>query len=73
MHPAAVSCREVIVKQDTRFYVHLPTDRMQIVHPMIRLAADSFELCFCNLRVFFAGFLWSMFCGHIVGMYWSPG
>ena len=27
---------QVIVKQDTRFYVHLPTDRMQIVHPMIR-------------------------------------
>ncbi|CAK9087638.1 Abnormal spindle-like microcephaly-associated protein homolog (Calmodulin-binding protein Sha1) (Calmodulin-binding protein 1) (Spindle and hydroxyurea checkpoint abnormal protein) [Durusdinium trenchii] len=27
---------EVIVKQDTRFYVHLPSDRMQIVHPMIR-------------------------------------
>ena len=27
---------QVIVKQDTRFYVHLPSDRMQIVHPMIR-------------------------------------
>ena len=27
---------EVILKQDTRFYVHLPSDRMQIVHPMIR-------------------------------------
>ena len=24
------------MKQDTRFYVHLPSDRMQIVHPMIR-------------------------------------
>ncbi|CAJ1373778.1 unnamed protein product [Effrenium voratum] len=35
---------EVIVKQDTRFYVHLPSDRMQIVHPMIRpeLSTESY-------------------------------
>eukprot|EP00439_Symbiodinium_sp_Y106_P022523 s3867_g2.t2 len=34
---------EVIVKQDTRFYVHLPTDRMQIVHPMIRRFREHLE------------------------------
>lgn len=39
---------QVIVKQDTRFYVHLPSDRMQIVHPMIKrgwalLAVDGVE------------------------------
>ena len=32
----AAAGKQVIVKQDTRFYVHLPSDRMQIVHPMIR-------------------------------------
>jgi len=34
---------EVIVKQDTRFYVHLPSDRMQIVHPMIRRFREHLE------------------------------
>jgi len=34
---------EVIVKCDTRYYVHLPSDRMQIVHPMIRRFREHLE------------------------------
>eukprot|EP00933_Yihiella_yeosuensis_P045171 TRINITY_DN4049_c0_g2_i1.p1 TRINITY_DN4049_c0_g2~~TRINITY_DN4049_c0_g2_i1.p1 ORF type:complete len:1832 (-),score=407.81 TRINITY_DN4049_c0_g2_i1:158-5284(-) len=36
---------EVIVKNDTRFYVHLPTDRLQIVHPMIKAFREHHEDC----------------------------
>lgn len=39
---------EVVVRNDTRWYVHLPTDRLQPVHPMIRKYREHLEDCKSN-------------------------
>jgi len=36
---------EVLVRDDTRWYLHLPTDRLQPVHPMIRQFRDHLDDC----------------------------
>lgn len=39
---------EVVVRSDTRFYLHLPSDRMQPVHPMVRSFQRHLEDCMQN-------------------------
>merc|ERR1719401_3254589 len=43
---------EAVVRNDTRFYIHLPSDRMQPVHPMIKRFREHLDDCKQN------DFLW---------------
>jgi len=39
---------EVVVRNDTRWYLHLPSDRLQLVHPMIRRFREHLDDCKSN-------------------------
>lgn len=39
---------EVVVRNDTRWYLHLPSDRLQPVHPMIRKFREHLDDCKSN-------------------------
>jgi len=43
---------EAVIRNDTRFYIHLPSDRMQPVHPMIKRFREHLDDCKQN------DFLW---------------
>lgn len=39
---------EAVVKNDTRWYLHLPSDRLQPIHPMIRRFREHLDDCMAN-------------------------
>mmetsp|Transcript_35478 Transcript_35478/g.93630 ORF Transcript_35478/g.93630 Transcript_35478/m.93630 type:complete len:1833 (-) Transcript_35478:32-5530(-) len=39
---------EVVIRNDTRWYLHLPSDRLQPVHPMIRRFREHLDDCKSN-------------------------
>lgn len=66
---------DVMVKRDTRWYLHLATDRLQLVHPMIKRFREHFDDCKQNEFLWdFRGFVKMKCsqCGISDSVLWCP-